>query len=226
MTLSGAVHVYYIGLTLYSILTFILSCIVSIELWVYCHKLCSPKLQRIESKSESKSGTATLPAASPSMQQAISNISGKKTHYLRPNYIFPLLSYLFYLGFCITALMFPSTDENICYWSVIVGTIFYSLGKMWMYLVFVYRLFAVYNDSFFAYSNKILFITAITIILYSSTIITINSITLKYIIVEVHNSNIKVCEGDYTSGLANLTYATVIFDIIISSTCCYLFVRP
>eukprot|EP01084_Bolivina_argentea_P023428 43693_1 len=224
MTLSGAVHVYYIGLTLYSILTFILSCIVSIELWVYCHKLCSQKkLERIESNvSESKSG-ATLPDTSPSIQQTISNISGTKTYYLKPNYIFPLLSYLFYVGLSITGLMSGfSTDENICYWSIVFGTICYSLGKMWMYLVFIYRLHIAFMDSCYEYSWTLISGMMVCVIVYSISLMIINTLTLSTQIIHIEQ-NISICSSELQFGVIE---AVVFFDFIANAICCYLFTRP
>eukprot|EP01084_Bolivina_argentea_P023430 43697_1 len=224
MTLSGAVHVYYIGLTLYSILTFILSCIVSIELWVYCHKLCSQKkLERIESNvSESKSG-ATLPDTSPSIQQTISNISGTKTYYLKPNYIFPLLSYLFYVGLSITGLMSGfSTDENICYWSIVFGTICYSLGKMWMYLVFIYRLHIAFMDSCYEYSWTLISGMMVCVIVYSISLMIINTLTLSTQIIHIAQ-NISICTSKLQFGIVE---AAVCFDFIANAICCYLFTRP
>eukprot|EP01084_Bolivina_argentea_P181269 313079_1 len=146
-------YYYYISLLLWSFMTFIILCIFVIELWTYFYKLClHHKIQIIQSNSSETCSKETIPPSSPSIKSTQSNISGKKTHYLKPNYLFPILSYLFYLLTSITGLLFPSSNKNICYWSTRIGTISYSMGKMFMYLVFIYRLHDVFKNSFYEYN--------------------------------------------------------------------------
>eukprot|EP01084_Bolivina_argentea_P173865 301179_1 len=171
---------YYIELVLWIMLTFVTVCILSIELWTYCYKLCLRKfLQNIESNN---SDSTSMPSSSPSIQNTTSNISGKKIHYLQPTYLFPLLSYLFYLITSITGFvsMFHSHDHHyICHWTIIIGTMSYPLGKMWMYLVFIYRLYIVYIDSIFEYNRKLIIGMMSAVVFYSLTLAIVNTLTVS-----------------------------------------------
>eukprot|EP01084_Bolivina_argentea_P301983 521155_1 len=197
-------YYYYICLVLWILLTFILSCILVIELWTYCYK----------SNSEISDGS--------SMNRNISNISGKKTHYLRPNYLFPILSYIFYLMCAISGLIFPFLI-TVCYWSTIFGTISYSLGKMWMYLAFLYRLHFVFMDTIYEYNWKLIITMMSCVITYSILLMIINTFTMSSNIIQIDNISLYICDSKFQFGVVE---TTVLFDIISNSVCCYLFTRP
>eukprot|EP01084_Bolivina_argentea_P173864 301176_1 len=166
-----------------------------------------------------------MPSSSPSIQNTTSNISGKKIHYLQPTYLFPLLSYLFYLITSITGFvsMFHSHDHHyICHWTIIIGTMSYPLGKMWMYLVFIYRLYIVYIDSIFEYNRKLIIGMMSAVVFYSLTLAIVNTLTVSDITAHMGN-NLFLCEPKFQIFIVE---AVVVFDVITNGICCYLFIRP
>ena len=91
-----------------------------------------------------------------------------------------------------------------------------------MYQVFIYRLYYIYSDSSFAYNVKILFILFIITIIHTLCLVIINIFTLKFN-VDTNINNQTVCT---VKGNSFLILVTIVFDMILSSLCCYLFIRP
>eukprot|EP01084_Bolivina_argentea_P175984 304620_1 len=115
-----------------------------------------------------------------------------------------------------------SQGVDTCGWFVRSGPNFYYLAKMFMYLVFTYRLYIVYSDSAFAYNNKVLLIVAIIIILYTFGIISANGMTLD--VQKLYNVNQQRLCIAFANPL--VLFMTILMDAIISVLCCYLFIRP
>ena len=143
-------------------------------------------------------------------------------HLSKLVFILPILSYFFYT---LTLLLGPLGILNLISCNIIayLGPPFWIFSKMWMYLVFIYRLFLVYGQSIFKYNVKILIIMTITTIIYTFGAITLKILTVEPLLVYGINNQI-ICTRIDKFFFANVIGA--IFDIIINTLCCYLFIRP
>ena len=102
------------------------------------------------------------------------------------------------------------------------GPIAYAIAKTFMYFVFIYRLRIVYSRTMFAYNGKFLWNLFLIVSFCSFCLIIASIFTLDFQIVYNRN-NEPVCIANVHS---LVLLVTIIFDIIISFLCCYLFIRP
>eukprot|EP01084_Bolivina_argentea_P295440 508649_1 len=71
--------------------------------------------------------------------------------------LLPILSYMFYCILSTNAVM-VNANYSGCLYGSISGSIFFAAAKMFMYLVFIYRIYFVYSNSYFHYNTKVLII--------------------------------------------------------------------
>eukprot|EP00483_Globobulimina_turgida_P004029 UN04037 len=97
----------------------------------------------------------------------------------------------------------------------------FIMSKMFMYLIFIYRLHIVYTDSIFAYSTRRLFVFAVVVIIMSLFNLLLNHFTLVLnVVYENGNKTCFVAPQQYVLGF------TIIFDLSVSVLCFYLFIKP
>eukprot|EP01084_Bolivina_argentea_P309436 535234_1 len=137
-------------------------------------------------------------------------------------YILPIISYLFYIIFGFLSVFFKLNliIFSGCKYGEYMGVIF-TLGKLFMYFVFIWRLYIVYTDSTFAYNTAILTIMIIIIILWGFGNAILNVFTTKSVIL-ISEKRIY-CTIDMYMPMVG---STVLYDLITCSICCYLFIRP
>eukprot|EP01084_Bolivina_argentea_P216692 368070_1 len=140
-----------------------------------------------------------------------------------PIFVFPILSYTFYFASCVAGIVCLSPTEFICYSGNIIGSCLYAMAKMFMYLVFIYRLKIVYDDSLFEYNSKVIYIMVIIVIVYQVVLMIANAFTISTTIVYIENSDFGVCATHYVFGIIE---SVVILDLITNALCCYLFIKP
>ena len=134
--------------------------------------------------------------------------------------ILPILSYIFYLSNGINTIL-DIHNFYSCKFGGIITLGCYSLGKLFMYLLFVYRLHTVYSSSTFEYNETILLIITILIIIYGIGMVIVFIFVVEPVISFVNNirfCNIKIPFYILLIGAA--------FDMGITGICCILFVRP
>eukprot|EP01084_Bolivina_argentea_P175983 304619_1 len=202
----------YIALTLYWVEFSVVFLVLLIELRTFYYSVYHAKTYASPSTPKSQESDKSKQ----SLSEISQNISPAKLIF-----ILPILSYLFYVltGICGG---FSLLGVDTCGWFVRSGPNFYYLAKMFMYLVFTYRLYIVYSDSAFAYNNKVLLIVAIIIILYTFGIISANGMTLD--VQKLYNVNQQRLCIAFANPL--VLFMTILMDAIISVLCCYLFIRP
>eukprot|EP01084_Bolivina_argentea_P280843 480368_1 len=133
----------------------------------------------------------------------------------------PLLSYMFFIMSAIFGLL-SVLGINGCNITAYAGPLCYCLGKMFMYFVFIYRLYIVYANSIFAYSNTRLFILFVIAFIFTISIIIANLITLQFLIYYDENNN-RGCTVEQSSIVSGIY---ILFDMSFCIYCCYLFIRP
>eukprot|EP01084_Bolivina_argentea_P095599 171848_1 len=136
-------------------------------------------------------------------------------------FILPIFCYCLYIltGTCgvLTVL-----GVHPCGVYAMIGPSLYITAKMFMYLIFVYRLHAVYTQSAFEYSTRVLWVLFVVIILITILNIVLNLFTLHLHVTYDENGN-KTC---FVTAAIYIYGITIIFDLIISTLCCYLFIKP
>eukprot|EP01084_Bolivina_argentea_P003663 6888_1 len=210
-------------ISLISIITILL-----VEIKTFCFDLYISKIETKISQMQPDDKSPD-PSASPSVNEHTSEqfTSTSNWQFIFLTFMLPLLAYLFSIFACINAILSFSNIgvANGCHQIGIFGITYYGTAKMFLYLVFVYRLFVVYSNSAFAYNNKILSVMIVMIVLCCLTVMIIGSITLHAIVYNttINGLNIKGCKFLYSF---SVLVTSAFIDIIISSMCCYLFIRP
>ena len=136
-------------------------------------------------------------------------------------YILPMLSYIFYFLLGLSSIIETYHGYNDCATGSVLGTSFYGLAKMFMYLVFIYRIYVVYSNPFYGYNIKVIFVLGMTVLIWSIISTTITSIFTTGERVDINGH--WFCIGKVTIGLV---ISTLLFDFIISTLCLFLFIRP
>eukprot|EP01084_Bolivina_argentea_P300725 518626_1 len=164
-----------------------------------------------------RSQTATS-RTSPTSPKSSSNKSSSDSQLV---FILPMLSYILFIGAALCGNLSVLGIKG-CEITGRAGPSCYFIAKMFMYLVFIYRLYIVYSDSAFAYNNKILLILLLFVVIYTIFIVIINLLTLE-IGISYELNNGRVCNA---YGAPAVLMTTAFFDTMISALCCYLFIKP
>eukprot|EP01083_Nonionella_stella_P234351 825006_1 len=192
-------------------------------------KETSNRLERAQSGSDEAAvesqGTAT------SIDIDISNSKTSPSTSSKPNRsrtftrlrVLPLLMYTFYIvtGITSTARQLRTAACSDFKFCGVNGTS-YVLAKLMMYLVFIYRLHAIYSNTAFRYNTKFLSMFAVICVLYTFAFGVLFFLTLSP--VSVHVGGDTYCECDYESMLVPSIFALA--DTIVSVICCCAFIKP
>eukprot|EP01084_Bolivina_argentea_P093435 168044_1 len=171
----------YINVSLFCCSIIALSLIIIIEIKRICDSFIFSRCQKLELQMAQTQSTTNVETQSSSNNDATATTSttdSNKTNQqsqqsqqvLNEPLIFntlPIIAYLSYLvssGMQLSSIFTASIQT--CYRDTIIVIVGYSIGKMLTYLLFVYRVHIVYNESSFQYNVKILIIFAIFIIIY------------------------------------------------------------
>eukprot|EP01083_Nonionella_stella_P234352 825009_1 len=135
----------------------------------------------------------------------------------------PLLMYTFYImtGTLSIALKLRTescSDYKLCG----VGGTSFVLAKLMMYLIFIYRLHAIYSNTVFSYNTKYLSMMAVICVLYSLAFGVVFFVTLSPESVQIGGDT--YCECDYDSMLVPSVFALA--DIIVCVICSCAFIKP
>lgn len=206
-------------ITMYSVTSMILAIILGIESVAFYHsfyaKPQSKSAQHIPQHIPQHSESSTTATTSVRYSNAIAPES-------KILFIMPLLSYSFYeFGLIIGALyVFNIGAFNGCKY-VHFTAISYGLGKLWMYHVFIFRIYIVYSDSLFAYNAKLLIIIFIIVTIWNLFNTIFSAFTLYTYSYEIGHSIYCAATLPFPAAIS-----IILLDIIFSILCCYLFVRP
>eukprot|EP01084_Bolivina_argentea_P105237 188398_1 len=210
---------------MYIIETIIVFIILLIELKTFYYSTAHHNI--ITNMSKSNASSDQLPSSPSSVKSSHSTSSQKpnaSTSSGAPvkkyTFILPILAYAFYViaGICGVCTILGIQP---CVVFGTAGPTTYILAKMFMYFVFIYRIYIVYSNSAFAYNNKWLLLFLIIVLTYSIMIIFVNALTLnisKYI----NANNRVVCTATGTKFVGAIG---ALSDTIISGLCCYLFIK-
>eukprot|EP01084_Bolivina_argentea_P300723 518622_1 len=163
-----------------------------------------------------RSQTATS-RTSPTSPKSSSNKSSSDSQLV---FILPMLSYILFIGAALCGNLSVLGIKG-CEITGRAGPSCYFIAKMFMYLVFIYRIYFVYSNSYFHYNTKVLIILSIIVILCTTFEIIMTGVTTNGKIMVVNN---------YSSCIALIPYGLAIFaalfDLTISGICLFLFIRP
>lgn len=225
MAFRQSVAYQYIAIILWSLAVFIISIILWIEIKsLFCSKSQLIRVKTVESQtynsptSDPSNDSRSKSAASRTL--SMNKLKSKRQNHKKATYILPIFCYSSYLIACVSALLAvaASSSDKMCSITARLASVSYTFAKMWMYLVFVYRLKIIYDDSMFSYKHNIIYIMMSGIIIYSMGIIIA---TLLLVSTDVSGSNI--CGIIWVFGILE---AQVLLDLLTNSLCCYFFVRP
>lgn len=119
-----------------------------------------------------------------------------------------------------------SNHGQFCYMVAINSSYSYQLSKMFMYLVFIIRLHAVYNDTAYKYNPKLLIIICIFIIIFSLVIMILVTVDVRALYYTHESSSTKYivsCGAEldlYILGMIAL------FDFGLSLFSMFAFIHP
>eukprot|EP00483_Globobulimina_turgida_P005286 UN05296 len=214
-----------VSIVLWSSMTVIVSMLSIIEMKIFYdrfrHKINSEvELPRIQSKRNHREKVPRDSSASnPSemtKQRSITEEDRKKIK-TKLVYIFPMLSYIFYVIFGALSVLFKLNLLMFegCKYGEWMGVIF-TTARLFMYLVFIWRLYIVYTDSFFAYNTCLIIAMAIIVVVWGYFNAFFNVYTTK--------NDILLSNG-YTYCTVILYFpmvvSTVLYDMITCIFCCY-----
>eukprot|EP01083_Nonionella_stella_P106561 307680_1 len=218
----GAYPIYfkYIVLSMWIIQAIVVIIILLIEVRTFYLSMRIETITEIPEESSPQTGPSTgSPRAQPNQQTMTSPTSKKsKTKWI---FLIPMVSYSFYIMTGISGCIAIS-GMKWCEIGTNGGAITYCVGKMFMYIVYIYRIDAVYAGSAFAYNKRRLFRLAMFVVVYSVAQIASFPFLMETKIYYLEN-NERYCASNIPK--ATLVLVMVI-DSFISILCTYLFVRP
>eukprot|EP01083_Nonionella_stella_P031994 87566_1 len=137
-------------------------------------------------------------------------------------HVLPLLMYSFYVVTGIISTLFKLRIGSFsdCYPCGIQG-IFFASGKLMLYLIFIYRLHAIYSDTAFQYNTKHLSIMAVITVFYTYCLTIVNMLTVSSVSVQIGGET-------YCDCVSVMLVPVVIFvaDVTVMAVCCCAFIRP
>eukprot|EP01083_Nonionella_stella_P044169 119036_1 len=218
----GAYPIYfkYIVLSMWIIQTIIIIIILLIELRTFYLSMHIETITEIPDESSPQSGPSSPTGSPQPNKQTMASPTSKKG---KPKWIFliPLVSYSFYIMTGISGCIAIS-GMKWCEIGTNGGAITYCVGKMFMYIVYIYRIDAVYSGSVFEYNKKRLFIMAIFVVIYSLAQIVSYPFLMETKIYYLENHE-RYCASNISKATLVLV---MVLDLFISILCTYLFVRP
>eukprot|EP01084_Bolivina_argentea_P309435 535233_1 len=211
----------------------IVFCMLIIEIRVFCRRFypATPRAPTIElrqisahtpSNTYEKRDSNSIKKQETMSKEPSYSAEERKKVTTKLVYIMSMISYFFYIIFGFLSVFFKLNliIFSGCKYGEYMGVIF-TLGKLFMYFVFIWRLYIVYTDSTFAYNTAILTIMIIIIILWGFGNAILNVFTTKSVIL-ISEKRIY-CTIDMYMPMVG---STVLYDLITCSICCYLFIRP
>ena len=135
--------------------------------------------------------------------------------------LLPIISYIFYIGVGIGGVLDVLNFFSSCWVGGIVPVISYLLGKTFMYYLFIYRLYHIYSRSMFRYNIGVPIALALLSTIYCIGFIFGNIFTVTSSSVPING--IRFCS---ISIPFEIIAGSAGFDLIMTATCCILFVRP
>eukprot|EP01083_Nonionella_stella_P065714 172380_1 len=239
----------YVEITLWVILCFVVSILLAVEFKTlytirYGEKIASQLSnqdsgKRKSSDIESNSGSPRAPADASatditcrsdtdSNQRSVNEERNKSSANQVPIDInwrlqsLPLFMYLSYLASGISAILFKLGIAGFseCTPCGVQGS-FYTIGKMILYCIFLYRLHVIYSKSVFRYSTKCLTAMGVTCVVFMSLIAIVNFATVTSVSVDIDGRTF--CGCIVVMALAGLV---LLFDAAVSIMCCCFFIKP
>eukprot|EP01083_Nonionella_stella_P293201 997074_1 len=187
----------------------------------------SGRVERAQSGSEDpeSQGTATnidISKASRSTSSARAAKAKSSNKTFSRLHVLPLLMYICYIVSGIISTLFKS---RVGFFSACtpcgVPGIFFCSGKLFLYLIFIYRLHAIYSDTVFQYNTTHLSIMAIICVIYQYLMAAVNLVTVSSVSVQFGDEIYCGC-----ASLMVVPGVTVFADTIVSVVCCCAFIKP
>eukprot|EP01084_Bolivina_argentea_P068649 124948_1 len=148
--------------------------------------------------------------------------------------ILPILSYLCFFLECVSILLYYIKQTEVaCATGLICGIVCYISAKMFMSLVFIYRVKTVYSDSMFEVNRNVIYFMICFCISYSLVVMVWSPLSLNMIILPANilngdpdlfdfNHTFCLIANDATS--INMTFGAL--DFFTNTISFFLFIRP
>eukprot|EP01083_Nonionella_stella_P184947 673054_1 len=171
---------------------------------------------------ESQETATNIDISSSVKPKPIESSSNKRKRVFSRLHVLPLFMYIFYVmaGIISVTHRLGIGSFSDCKPCGIKGSLF-AAGKVMMYLIFIYRLHAIYSNTAFEYNTKYLSIMAVFCVLYQFLAGVANLLTVSSASVQIGDETF--CQCVYVMAIPG---GILLADTIVSIVCCCAFIKP